>query len=249
MADEQDKDQNWLKWGMGLGGGALIIGAGLILIPSPLDSEDEDEPAASQQQETTDDDTASPTPDEQQPYQDNPDQEDEPATGGECDLANNDDSFPTEAPDFEWQNHHGAEIPVSEEHGPADQDDEFWQCFSQTPTGATFAGIPLMLDFTLNDAHEAGEDSPATDAAFGEAQNFPEDVDVLFQGFRVNEASDDHASVTYWMTPETDPAAGDLQMTVELVWDEGADDWRLDLTRGLPDWEEAEDTSGFVRWR
>lgn len=244
MADEQDKDRNWLKWGMGLGGGVLLVGTGLIFIPSPLDSDDEDEPAASEQQEATEEDPADQAPDEVEPEQD-----DSAAASGACDLSNDEDSFPTEAPDFEWEDHHGAQVPVSEEHGPVDQDGEFWQCFSQTPTGATFAGVPLMLDFTLNDAHEAGEESPATDAARQEAQSFPDEVDVLFQGFRVNEASDDHANVTYWMTPESDPAAGDLQMTVELVWDEEDSDWRLDLMGGLPEWEPLDDTSGFVRWR
>lgn len=234
----QSSNQNLLKWG-GLGTGFLLMGgASLGCSPDEAGEPQEEGPAAQED-----------VGEGQAPDEEEADHDDAAAAAGECDLPSDEDSFPTEAPDFEWEEHHGAQVPVSDEHGPVDQDGEFWQCFSQTPTGAAFAGIPLMLDFTLNDAHEAGEDSPATDAAFEEAQNYPEDVDVLFQGFRVNEASDDHASVTYWMTSETDPAAGDAQMTLELVWDEEDGDWRLDLTGGLPDMEPLNDASGFVQWR
>ena len=60
--------------------------------------------------------------------------------------------FPTEAPEFAWEDFEGLEgfaLPVSDEHGPAVQEDGFWRCFSQTPAGAAFAAASLLLNFVV----------------------------------------------------------------------------------------------------
>ena len=74
-----------------------------------------------------------------------------------------DESFPTEAPEFTWEDFEGTDglaLPVSDEHGPAVQEDGFWRCFSQTPAGAAFAAPSLFLDFVVSREYEAAVDSP-----------------------------------------------------------------------------------------
>src|SRR5699024_10003088 len=72
--------------------------------------------------------------------------------------------MPTEAPETEWQRHPlGMIVPTSEEHGPAVLGDGFWGCYSQTPSGALFAGLGMLSNISAGH-EEAATDSPNRDA-------------------------------------------------------------------------------------
>ncbi|WP_146131217.1 hypothetical protein [Nesterenkonia sandarakina] len=170
-----------------------------------------------------------------------------------CEDMDADDSFPTEAPEFTWEDFEGSggfAVPVSEEHGPAVQEDGFWRCFSQTPSGAAFAAQILFLDFVVSREYEAAIDSPGAREilAQGEGDDPEEYYDgVLVRGFRIVDSSDEEATVQVWQSVPEMSADGAYELT--LLWDEEANDWRLDLASGDAPFTMLDNTADFTEWR
>lgn len=222
----------------------LVVVAALVVVFFPAD-DDEGEPEADTTTES------SQTPDAAEP---DPPGENETTTGsGEtdsveaCDLDEADSDFPATAPEFTWEDHPGGLVlPVSEEHGPVVREDEFWRCTSQTPAGAAFAGISLYHAFDAG-AQEAAEDSPRARSLFEENQELDQEADGVVRGFQITSSSDEAASIEYWMEPPNEETA--ISLPLSLVWDEQANDWRIDFSDGRPEFSLLENTSDFTEWR
>lgn len=234
MADSENSNR-WLLWGGALLGVVLLIAVGLFTLPTGN--------TGSQEQ---DEDTPSESP---EPDQEAPAEEDNPEAGT-CEDIEADSSFPTEAPDFEWEDFDGLEqyaVPVSEEHGPMVQEDGFWRCFSQTSSGAVFAAFNLDPSFLIGGHYEAAIDSPgAREALPDDLEEARDSANGLMRGFRVVESSDSNAIVEMWISPPD--GSVDLVQQIDLTWDDDANDWRLDLAGNLRDVEELTNTSDFTEW-
>ncbi|XKH55170.1 hypothetical protein LG284_16720 (plasmid) [Citricoccus nitrophenolicus] len=165
-----------------------------------------------------------------------------------CQTSDADQTVPSEAPETVWKTHPDEWlVPTSEEYGPSTQDGNLWSCFARSPVGAVFAGPNLFA------AVSAGEESgavpgPDRDAAIRSVAEGSSDYErAIFEGFRVLAADDEKATIDYWTT-----AGGtNASVVMELVWDEVANDWRLDLEGpgDQPRTSALEDTSGYIRWR
>lgn len=159
-------------------------------------------------------------------------------------LSDNQD-YLTEAPPTEWELYGSSSfsIPVSEEFGPAKRDGDLWGCFAHSPGGAVYAGLPLLASFSVGGVYEAAVDSPAAQSALEDEAADAGATFPTFSGFRIDEYSESSARITYYGTTDGHVVG----MTFSLLWDETADDWRLDWSR--PDgFEENPDASGFVMW-
>lgn len=223
--------RNWKLWGGVL---ALIVVAIIIsfFIPSG-----DDDPAGSQNNQPP---TASDDPAQEQPE---PSATDE----GQCPSLSTDTAMPTEAPETEWQRHPlGMIVPTSEEHGPAVHGDGFWGCYSQTPSGALFAGLGMLSNISAGH-EEAATDSPNRDA-FMES-NAVDGSDELpnVEDYRIIMADKDEAVIEYTLRN----SEAEAYIQVDLVWSEDEQDWRLNLednnepvTGGA-----ITDPSAYVSWR
>lgn len=240
--EQQDGGKSWIFWGAGLLIVIIVVIVGLLTIPTG--SNEPEEPDEGLNAEGPD-----PSADPVEP-------EEEPTEGDapeRCEDMDADESFPTEAPEFTWEDFEGSggfAVPVSEEHGPAVQEDGFWRCFSQTPSGAAFAAQILLLDFGVSREYEAAIDSPGARQALaqGEGEDPEEYYDgVLMRGFRIVDSSDEEATVQVWTSlPEMSAEGAD---EVTLLWDEEANDWRLDLASGDFPFTILDNTSDFTEWR
>lgn len=239
---KQSGGRTWIFWGAALLIVVVVVVVGLLTIPTGSDDEPDEEPTAQN--------TESPAPEPVEPDDEEP-AEEQAGEVSQCEDMDADSAFPTEAPDFAWEDFDGVEdfaLPVSEEHGPAVQEDGFWRCFSQTPAGAAFASQGLFWSFNLGGQYEAAVDSPGAEAAL------PEDLDEaresangLMRGFRIVDSSDEEATVQLWAA--TPDGSTDAMYEISLVWDDSANDWRLDLAGGLPELQELTDTTDFTEWR
>lgn len=242
------ENNNGLSPGWLVAGGflLLVVVAALVVVFFPAD-DDEREPEADTTTENSETTNAA-----------EPDLpgEDETTTGSEetgsveaCDLDEADSDFPASAPEFTWEEHpSGVVLPVSEEHGPAVRQDAFWRCTSQTPTGAAFAGASLFVAFG-EDEEAAVADSPRARSLLEEGDPFGVgDPDVIVRGFQIISSSEEAATVDYWMESDTDDSLV-LSVELTLVWDEDANDWRLDLSEGDLNFTVPEDTSTYTEWR
>lgn len=240
---KQSGGRSWIFWGAGLLIVVVVVVVGLLTIPTGSDDEPDEEPAAQN--------TESPAPEPVEPDDEEP-AEEQAGEGSQCEDMDADSAFPTEAPAFEWQDFDGAEnfsVPVSDEHGPAVQEDGFWRCFSQTPSGAAIAAPILFADFVAGDTYEAAIDSPGARSAHpaGDPEAAEAFDGLLVRGFRIADSSDSEATVELWVgVPET---STDAVFEFILVWDEEANDWRLDLAGGGPTPQELTDTADFTEWR
>lgn len=166
---------------------------------------------------------------------------------GGCPSLSTDKSFPIKAPATQWLRHpSGMILPTSGDFGPAIHDGNFWRCYSRTPSGALMAGVSLMFSFSSGGAKQAAADSPERDKYFDQQSNATAPaVWVTIEGFRILTATEDAAVIEYYGTQQN------LQGTirVNLLWDEGAGDWRLDLASGSPLTTRTLDSSVFTRWR
>lgn len=233
MAESDPLGKNWKLWGGVLAFIVVVLIAGLVFFPrsatqpeatptQPAPSVPVESPAPS----------ASPTASASKP------------ASGDCPSLSTDNSFPNEAPDTEWERHPaGMLLPVSAEHGPAKMDDAFWRCFSHTPSGALYAGITLLLDISGAEIIEAAAESPERDELFKKWKSLgqPSEYPVI-SGYRIMNSSDDAASVEY-----ISPAGNQYVSTrVDLLWDDNANDWRLDLSSGEPAWDVTTDPSTYT---
>jgi hypothetical protein len=168
--------------------------------------------------------------------------------GTACATGNASQTVPTEAPDTVWKTHPDEWlVPTSERYGPSKQEGNLWSCFERSPAGAVFAGPNLFA------AVSAGEEvgavpGPARDAAIKSVAEGSSDYErAIFEGFRVLAADEEKATIDYWTTA----AGANASVVMEMVWDEEAGDWRLDLEGpgDQPRISVLQDTSGYIRWR
>lgn len=244
MADtDKDHDKHWLKWGMGLGGIVLLIAVGLFLLPSNEEpNESAEAPAAGQPENEAG---------EQPPAEDENTDSDENLEE-QCSFDSPDTELPTGSVDVVWAEHpYGPEVPGTEEHGPAQTGGGFYRCAAQTPTGAALAAPGLLMSFAYG-WEEAAEPHPVAETLYDELQAESMGTDFVFQGFRVDEFSEDRATLSYWAT-STDPSENmHISFPLTVVWDESAEphgDWRLDLRMGVPEPEEVENTADYIELR
>jgi len=223
--------RSWKLWGGIL---ALIIVAIIVSFFIPAEEENTAEPQGNQPTATTD-----------EPAQTQP--ETESSEQGQCPDLSSDTAMPSEAPETDWQRHPvGMIAPTSAEHGPAVQDDDFWSCYSQTPSGALLAGLVMLSNISAGHA-EAATESPTRDAfvennAVDGSQELPNVED-----YRIIMANQDEAVIEY--TIQSSQASAYIQ--VDLVWSEDEDDWRLNLDNGNEPITGGEitDPSAYISWR
>lgn len=230
MAESDPLGRNWKLWGGILAFITAVIVLGLIFVPRSTPAPEAAQttaPAPSVPVETSQP-SASPS----QPL------------SGDCPTLSTDASFPNDAPATEWKRHPaGMLLPVSSDHGPAKQDGEFWRCFSHTPSGALYAGLTLLLDFSSGGVLEAAADSPERTELFEKWKNLEQPTEFpVISGFRVMSSSKESASIEYIA-----PASGQYISTrVDVLWDVKENDWRLDLSAGEPAWGIASDPSSYT---
>lgn len=235
MAETDPLGKNWKLWGGILAFIAAVVILGLIFFPRtpPQPEATPTEPAPSVPVETAPP-SASPLASASKP------------ASGDCPALSTDTSFPNDAPATEWKRHPaGMLLPVSAEHGPAKMDDDFWRCFSHTPTGALYAGIALSFDFSAAGVLEAAKDSPGRQAAFDKENSIEGGNYPLVEGYRIMNSSDDAASIEYMATE----AGQSASIRFDVIWDAKASDWRLDISGGMPEWKPVNDTSTFTNWK
>lgn len=240
--DKQDGGKSWIFWGAGLLVVILVVVVGLLTIPTgDNEAEEPDEGLVAEGPDPSSD----PVEPEEEPA------ETEAGDVSQCEDTDADSGFPTEAPEFVWEDYDGVEdfaLPVSDEHGPAVQEDGFWRCFSQTPTGAALAAPHLFLSFVAGGHYEAAVDSPGAEAAFPEDPELErERTNGLVRGFRIVDSSEEEATIESWVA--TPDGSVDLVQQFRLIWDDEAHDWRLDLAGGLPEYQELTNTSDHTEWR
>lgn len=241
--EQQGGGKSWIFWGVGLFIVVVVVVVGLLTIPTGSNEAEEPDEGLNAE---------GPDPSAQPVEPEEPAEADGEAPA-RCEDTDADDSFPTEAPEFAWEDYdevEGLALPVSDEHGPAVQEDGFWRCFSQTPAGAAFAAPSLFLSFVVGREYDAAVNSPGArqavpqDSAEESAENFD---GVLVRGFRIVDSSDEEATVRVWFGYPDLSADGAYDFT--LLWDEDAHDWRLDLAPGEAPFSELTDTSDFTEWR
>lgn len=223
--------RSWKLWGGIL---ALIFVAIIVSFFIPAGEENTADPQDNQPQNTAEE------PTQTQPGIDS-------SNEGQCPSLSSDTAMPTEAPETDWKRHPiGMALPTSNEHGPAIQDGDFWGCYSQTPTGALFAGVGMLSNVSAGHA-EATTNSPDRDE-FLRTHEVEDSAELpTIEDFRVIMADDSHATVEY--TIQDSQASAYIQ--VNLVWSEEANDWRIDLdSTGEPlTGGEITDPSTYISWR
>lgn len=224
------------SWKIAAGFVVIILAIALIgvLWPSSKDEQqtapDDHDPAPSVAPEATE-----PTPDSD--------------GKSKCPELSTDTAMPTSAPDASWDRHPvGMIVPTSDDHGPAVQDDDFWGCYSRTPTGALFAGLGMASN-AYDGQEEALTDSPERDA-FMEVETNTYDGEhnlPTFEGYRIIMATEEEAVVEYLAADGN----AEVSIRVNLVWSEDADDWRIDSEAGQAPMEVSpiNDRSAYISWR
>lgn len=236
MAETDPLGKNWKLWGGILAFITALIIVGLIFFPrSSAEPETAPTAPAPSVPAETIEPSASPTASASK------------SASGDCPALSTDNSFPNEAPDTEWKRHPaGMLLPVNTDHGPAKMDGDFWRCFSHTPSGAVMSGITMLFDFSSGGVLDAAASSPQRENLFEQWQNASTPSDFpLISGFRVMNSSDQTASIEYLA-----PVAEQYAYTrVDVVWDEKALDWRLDLANGEPAWDTTLDASSYTEFK
>ncbi|GGM01228.1 hypothetical protein [Glutamicibacter protophormiae] len=233
MAETDPLGKNWKLWGGILAFIAAVVILGLIFFPR-----------TPPQPEATPTAPAPSVPVDTAPPSASPSASVSKLASGDCPALSTDTSFPNDAPDTEWKRHPaGMLLPVSAEHGPAKMDGEFWRCFSHTPSGAVFAGLTLLLDISGAGIIDAAAESPQRDELFEQWMSLEQTSEYpVISGYRIMNSSDDAASVEY-----IGPAGNQYVSTrVDLLWDDKANDWRLDLSSGEPAWDVTTDPSSYT---
>lgn len=157
-----------------------------------------------------------------------PPQTEAPASG--CDVPAENQDYPVDAPETDWELYQERfTLPVSDDFGPVKRDGDLWQCFAHSPTGALFAGITLMTEFSEGQ-YDAAIDTPQAQSQFDDIMSATGDTADTFtvSGYEVASYSDSNAEITYGII--NSGAQG--SMSIDLAWDDQSNDWKLDLTRG-----------------
>jgi hypothetical protein len=221
-------------WKIAAGFVIVIVALALIGVLWPS-SDDEQEPAPE----------AHNTAPSSDPELNEPDPSD--GVEGACPELSTDTAMPTSAPDASWDRHPiGMIVPTSDDHGPAVQEDTFWGCYSQTPTGALYAGLG-MLSNAYDGEKEALTDSPERDA-FIESNTYDGSHALpTIEGFRVIMATEDEAVVEYLAAD----GGAEAYIRINLLWSESADDWRINSEGGQTPVEVGpiNDRSAYISWR
>lgn len=223
-------------WKIAAGFVIVIVALALIGVLWPS-SEDDQEPAPE----------ASNTAPSSDPELNEPEATD--VDEGACPELSTDTAMPTSAPDASWDRHPvGMIVPTSDDHGPAVQDDTFWGCYSQTPTGALYAGLG-MLSNAYDGQEEALTDSPERDAFIESESNTYDGSHALptIEGFRVIMATEDEAVVEYLAAD----GGAEAYIRINLLWSDSADDWRINSEGGQTPVEVGpiNDRSAYISWR
>lgn len=236
MAETDPLGRNWKLWGGVLAFIAAVVIVGLIFFPRNTP-----------QPEATPTDPAPSVPVDSASPSSSPSASTSKPASGDCPALSTDNSFPNDAPATEWKRHPaGMLLPVNADHGPAKKDGDFWRCFSHTPSGAVMSGITLLFDFSSGGVLDAAADSPQRETLFEEWKNAETPAEFpLISGFRVMDSSDQTASIEY-LAPVADQYA---YTRVDVLWDEKANDWRLDLSNGEPAWDTTLDTSSYTDFK
>lgn len=239
MAETDPLGRSWKLWGGILAFIVVIVIAGLVIFPR-VNSEPETAPTAVAPSVPVE--SASPPSPSNSPSA----SASKPASG-DCPALSTDNSFPNDALEAEWKRHPvGMLLPVSAEHGPAKMDGDFWRCFSHTPSGAVFAGLTLSLEFSGAGIIEAAVESPERDQLFAQQMAVENDSEYpLISGYRIMHSSDDAASIEY-IAPV---GSQYVSIRIDLLWDENANDWRVDLSSGEPASVIVNDPSTFTDWK
>lgn len=244
MADtDKDPDKHWLKWGMVLGGIVLLIAVGLVFLPGNEEPEETAEaPPAEESEAPASDQSQDETRD------DEPDED----LAERCSFNSPNTDLPTGHVEVLWAEHpYGPEVPGTQDHGPTHTAEGFYRCAAQTPTGASMAAPALWVSFAYG-WEEAAEESPLAASYFEMLQGDVAEPDIIFHGFRVDEYSNDRATISYWVSSSDASNSTQVSFPLTVVWDDEADpngDWRLDLSQGEPTFEELENTSDYVELR
>lgn len=233
MAKNNDTHQSGMSLGWWVSGGllvVLIVGiiVGVVLWPRGTTAAPQD--------------TTTPTATEQATTS-------APAQAGTaCTTGNASQTVPTEAPETVWKTHpHDWLVPTSKQHGPTKQEGNSWSCFERSPAGAIFAGPNLFAAVSAGE-EEGAVPGPGRDAAIESVAASSSDYErAIFEGFRVLAADENTATIDYWTTA----AGANASVVMEMVWDEEAGDWRLNLEGpgDQPRISVLQDTSGYIRWR
>lgn len=241
--EQQGGGKSWIFWGVGLLIVVVVVIVGLLTIPTGSNEAEEPDEGLNAE---------GPDPSAQPVEPEEPAEADSEAPE-RCEDMDADSAFPTEAPEFAWEDYDEVgdlALPVSDEHGPAVQEDGFWRCFSQTPAGAAFAAPSLFLSFVVGREYDAAVDSPGARQAVPQesVEDSADGLDgTLVRGFRIVDSSAEEATVRVWLgNPEF---SADSAYDFTLLWDEEANDWRLDLASGEAPFNILEETSDFTEWR
>lgn len=165
---------------------------------------------------------------------------------GQCEGLSNDQSYPTTAPETKWEvyDNSALTVPISKEFGPLEHGGKMPRCFAHSPAGAAYAAPNLTGAFSIGLQKEAAADSPEADELFEDQKEADNSNLATIRGFRIDSYTDSEAEVSLY------GEHGDIQASIKvaLLWDEQANDWRLDLRSGFPlDQNAAADD--FVMWR
>lgn len=222
-------------WKIAAGFVIVIVALALIGVLWPSNDDHETTPEASNTAPSADPELNEPDPSD--------------GAEGACPELSTDTAMPTSAPDASWDRHPvGMIVPTSDDHGPAVQDDTFWGCYSQTPTGALFAGLG-MLSNAYDGQKEALTDSPERDAFIESESNTYDGSHALptIEGFRVIMATEDEAVVEYLAAD----GGAEAYIRINLLWSDSADDWRINSEGGQTPVEVGpiNDRSAYIPWR
>lgn len=166
-------------------------------------------------------------------------------TGSDCAGLSDDQASPTAAPKTRWESYGDSPftLPTSDEFGPLHHDGAMPRCFAHSPTGAAYAAANLAAAFTIGKEIEAAVDSPEAKKQL-EVEKLQGENGIFKQpeGFRIESYTEANAEVALYAAK--DAAA----LIYQLVWDDNAGDWRLDMT-APPQYDPDPQASDFIMWK
>lgn len=164
----------------------------------------------------------------------------------ECQGLSDDQSYPTSAPETKWEAYAGSAltVPISKEYGPLEHDGKMPKCFAHSPAGAVYAAPNLLGAFSIGFQQEAAVDSPEAADLLEDQKQADQGNLATIRGFRIDSYTGSEAEVSLYGEQGEVSAA----ITISLIWDEKAKDWKIDARPGFPLDAEA-NKDEFVMWR